>query len=60
MEGLPFERQKRALQDMEPVQDWLPYQQDPCVPNPCQNDGVCVNVKGRPSCRYHRPPPWLP
>ncbi|XP_035178162.1 meprin A subunit alpha [Oxyura jamaicensis] len=51
MESLPFERQKRALQDMEPVQDWLPYPQDPCDPNPCQNDGVCVNVKGRPSCR---------
>uniref|UniRef100_A0A8B9EDP6 Meprin A subunit n=1 Tax=Anser cygnoides TaxID=8845 RepID=A0A8B9EDP6_ANSCY len=51
MESFPFERQKRALQDMEPVQDWLPYPQDPCDPNPCQNDGVCVNVKGRPSCR---------
>lgn len=62
MEGLILERQKRAAQDMDPVQDRLPYLQDPCDPNPCQNDGVCVNVKGRASCRYHGPPlclPWL-
>ncbi|NXK19401.1 MEP1A protein, partial [Arenaria interpres] len=51
MEGLILERQKRAVQDMEPIQDRLPYPQDPCHPNPCQNDGVCVNVKGRASCR---------
>ncbi|NXP76367.1 MEP1A protein, partial [Ramphastos sulfuratus] len=50
-EGLVLERQKRAAQDMEPLQDQLPYLQDPCDPNPCQNDGVCVNVKGRVSCR---------
>lgn len=59
-EGHTFERQKRAAEEMEPVQGWLPYLQDPCDPNPCQNDGVCVNVKGRPSCRYHRSPPCLP
>ncbi|KAF4794107.1 Meprin A subunit alpha [Turdus rufiventris] len=51
MDGLILERQKRAAQDMEPVQDQLPYLQDPCDPNPCQNDGVCVNVKGKASCR---------
>ncbi|NWI56494.1 MEP1A protein, partial [Calyptomena viridis] len=51
MEGLVLERQKRAAQDMEPVRDHLPYLQDPCDPNPCQNDGVCVNVKGKASCR---------
>ncbi|NXE00480.1 MEP1A protein, partial [Chaetorhynchus papuensis] len=50
-EGLVLERQKRAAQDMEPVQDQLPYLPDPCDPNPCQNDGVCVNVKGKASCR---------
>ncbi|NXW59001.1 MEP1A protein, partial [Eurystomus gularis] len=50
-EGLILERQKRAAQDMEPVQEQLPYLQDPCDPNPCQNDGICVNVKGRASCR---------
>ncbi|XP_064002831.1 meprin A subunit alpha isoform X1 [Pogoniulus pusillus] len=51
MEGLVLERQKRAAQDIEPPQDQLPYLQDPCDPNPCQNDGVCVNVRGRASCR---------
>ncbi|KAL2306948.1 hypothetical protein Nmel_004897 [Mimus melanotis] len=51
MEGLVLERQKRAAQDMEPIQDQLPYLPDPCDPNPCQNDGVCVNVKGKASCR---------
>ncbi|NXT41247.1 MEP1A protein, partial [Pelecanoides urinatrix] len=51
MEGLILERQKRAAQDMEPVQDQLPYLPDPCNPNPCQNDGACVNVKGTASCR---------
>ncbi|NXT03541.1 MEP1A protein, partial [Jacana jacana] len=50
-EGLVLERQKRAAQDVELIQDWLPHSQDPCDPNPCQNDGVCVNVKGRASCR---------
>lgn len=59
-EGLVLERQKRAVQDMEPNQDQLPYLSDPCDPNPCQNDGICVNVKGKASCRYHRPPPSLP
>ncbi|NXC14338.1 MEP1A protein, partial [Corythaeola cristata] len=48
MESLVLERRKRAALDMEPVQD---QPQDPCDPNPCQNDGVCVNVKGRASCR---------
>ncbi|GAB0185398.1 meprin A subunit alpha [Grus japonensis] len=51
MEGLVLERKKRAAQDMEPVKDRLPYLQDPCDPNPCQNDGICVNVKGKASCR---------
>ncbi|NXX96472.1 MEP1A protein, partial [Centropus bengalensis] len=51
IEGHILERQKRAAQDMEPIQDLLPYLQDPCDPNPCQNDGVCVNVKGKASCR---------
>ncbi|NWW77661.1 MEP1A protein, partial [Climacteris rufus] len=50
-EGLVLERQKRAAQDMEPVQDQLPYLPDSCDPNPCQNDGVCVIVKGKASCR---------
>ncbi|NXD12143.1 MEP1A protein, partial [Nothocercus nigrocapillus] len=49
--GLILERQKRAAQDTEPLQDWLPHLQDPCNPNPCQNDGVCVNTKGKASCR---------
>ncbi|KFU93212.1 Meprin A subunit alpha, partial [Chaetura pelagica] len=48
---LTLERQKRAAQDTEPIQDQLPYLQDPCDPNPCQNDGICVSVKGRASCR---------
>ncbi|KAM7061044.1 meprin A subunit alpha [Acridotheres tristis] len=51
LEGLVLERQKRAAQDMEPIQDQLPYLPDPCDPNPCQNDGVCVNVEGKASCR---------
>ncbi|NXN04226.1 MEP1A protein, partial [Sylvia borin] len=51
MEGLVLERQKRAVQDMESNQDQLPYLSDPCDPNPCQNDGICVNVKGKASCR---------
>ncbi|XP_064364396.1 meprin A subunit alpha [Dromaius novaehollandiae] len=50
-ESLILERRKRAAQDIEPVQDWLPYLQDPCNPNPCHNDGVCVNTKGKASCR---------
>nr|XP_021385435.1 meprin A subunit alpha [Lonchura striata domestica] len=50
-EGLVLERQKREAQDVEPIQDQLPYLPDPCDPSPCQNDGVCVNVKGKASCR---------
>ncbi|XP_074945819.1 meprin A subunit alpha-like [Phalacrocorax aristotelis] len=51
MEGHTLERKKREALDMEPVEDQLPYLQDPCDPNPCQNDGICVNVNGRASCR---------
>ncbi|NXG49840.1 MEP1A protein, partial [Psilopogon haemacephalus] len=50
-EGLVLERQKRAAQDMGPLQNQLLYVQDSCDPNPCQNDGVCVKVKGRAICR---------
>ncbi|XP_030303703.1 meprin A subunit alpha isoform X1 [Calypte anna] len=51
LEELTLERQRREALDMEPIQEQLPHLADPCEPNPCQNDGVCVNVKGRPSCR---------
>ncbi|XP_009870037.1 PREDICTED: meprin A subunit alpha [Apaloderma vittatum] len=50
-EGPILERHKRAALEMEPIQDQLPHLKDPCDPNPCQNDGVCVNVRGRASCR---------
>ncbi|NXC50416.1 MEP1A protein, partial [Penelope pileata] len=51
MEDHTFERRKRAAEEMEPVEDWLTHVEDPCDPNPCQNDGVCVDVKGTPTCR---------
>ncbi|XP_067401057.1 meprin A subunit alpha [Emydura macquarii macquarii] len=46
-----LERQKRSAQNTGPLEDWPSYVRDPCDPNPCQNDGVCVNVKGKASCR---------
>ncbi|XP_005072497.1 meprin A subunit alpha isoform X1 [Mesocricetus auratus] len=46
-------RQKRSVKNTGPMEDhnWPQYFRDPCDPNPCQNDGVCVNVKGMASCR---------
>ncbi|XP_077018108.1 meprin A subunit alpha [Tamandua tetradactyla] len=51
-EGQPS-RQKRSLKNTGPLEDhnWPQYFRDPCDPNPCQNDGICVNVKGMASCR---------
>ncbi|XP_014457073.1 meprin A subunit alpha [Alligator mississippiensis] len=48
---LVLERQKRSAQNSGPMRDWSSSITDPCDPNPCQNDGVCVNVKGKASCR---------
>ncbi|XP_016068183.1 PREDICTED: meprin A subunit alpha [Miniopterus natalensis] len=46
-------RQKRSVESTGPLEDhnWPPYFRDPCDPNPCQNEGICVNVKGMASCR---------
>ncbi|XP_063094843.1 meprin A subunit alpha [Cavia porcellus] len=46
-------RQKRSMENTGPLEDhnWPQYFRDPCDPNPCQNEGVCVNVKGMASCR---------
>ncbi|XP_058527985.1 meprin A subunit alpha [Ochotona princeps] len=46
-------RQKRAVKNTGAVQDhnWPQDSRDPCDPNPCQNEGICVNVKGMASCR---------
>nr|XP_019590164.1 PREDICTED: meprin A subunit alpha [Rhinolophus sinicus] len=48
-------RQKRSVENMGPgpMEDhnWPQYFRDPCDPNPCQNEGICVNVKGMASCR---------
>ncbi|XP_062954380.1 meprin A subunit alpha [Cynocephalus volans] len=46
-------RQKRSVENTGPLEDhnWPQYFRDPCDPNPCQNEGVCVNVKGMASCR---------
>ncbi|CAM2112284.1 unnamed protein product [Caretta caretta] len=52
---LILERQRRSALNTGSLEDWPSYMRDPCDPNPCQNDGVCVNVKGKASCRYHRP-----
>uniref|UniRef100_A0A452H1K3 Metalloendopeptidase n=1 Tax=Gopherus agassizii TaxID=38772 RepID=A0A452H1K3_9SAUR len=38
-----------------PIKPAQSITKDPCDPNPCHNDGVCVNVKGKASCRYHGP-----
>ncbi|XP_068922087.1 meprin A subunit alpha [Petaurus breviceps papuanus] len=47
------ERQKRSVENTGPLEDhnWPQYFRDPCEPNPCQNEGICVNVKGMASCR---------
>ncbi|KAM6182297.1 meprin A subunit alpha [Erethizon dorsatum] len=46
-------RQKRSTENSGPLEDhnWPQYFRDPCDPNPCQNEGVCVNIKGMASCR---------
>ena len=46
-------RQKRSVDNAGPMEDhnWPQYFRDPCDPNPCQNEGICVNVKGMASCR---------
>ncbi|CAH7219721.1 Mep1a [Phodopus roborovskii] len=46
-------RQRRSVKNTGPLEDhnWPQYFRDPCDPNPCQNDGICVNVKGMASCR---------
>uniref|UniRef100_A0A8C0W157 Meprin A subunit n=1 Tax=Castor canadensis TaxID=51338 RepID=A0A8C0W157_CASCN len=46
-------RQKRSVENTGPMEDhnWPQYFRDPCDPNPCQNEGICVNVKGMASCR---------
>ncbi|XP_027627874.1 meprin A subunit alpha [Tupaia chinensis] len=46
-------RQKRSVENAGPMEDqnWPQYFRDPCDPNPCQNEGICVNVKGMASCR---------
>ncbi|XP_066215351.1 meprin A subunit alpha [Saccopteryx leptura] len=48
-------RQKRSAESENtgPMEDhnWPQYFRDPCEPNPCQNEGICVNVKGMASCR---------
>ncbi|XP_006882189.1 PREDICTED: meprin A subunit alpha [Elephantulus edwardii] len=46
-------RQKRSVENSGLVDshNQPQYFRDPCDPNPCQNEGICVNVKGRASCR---------
>ncbi|XP_037376796.1 meprin A subunit alpha [Talpa occidentalis] len=46
-------RKKRSVENTGPMEDhnWPQYFRDPCDPNPCQNEGLCVNVKGMASCR---------
>ncbi|XP_008844948.1 meprin A subunit alpha [Nannospalax galili] len=46
-------RQKRSVKNTGPMEDhnWPQYFRDPCDLNPCQNEGICVNVKGMASCR---------
>nr|Q64230.2 RecName: Full=Meprin A subunit alpha; AltName: Full=Endopeptidase-2; AltName: Full=Endopeptidase-24.18 subunit alpha; Short=E-24.18; AltName: Full=MEP-1; Flags: Precursor [Rattus norvegicus]AAH81834.1 Meprin 1 alpha [Rattus norvegicus] len=46
-------RPKRSVENTGPMEDhnWPQYFRDPCDPNPCQNEGTCVNVKGMASCR---------
>ncbi|XP_027794098.2 meprin A subunit alpha [Marmota flaviventris] len=46
-------RRKRSVENTGPLEDhnWPQYFRDPCDPNPCQNEGICVNVKGMASCR---------
>ncbi|XP_077173535.1 meprin A subunit alpha [Paroedura picta] len=44
---LPSVRRKR----LAPPGDKLTTLSEPCDPNPCQNDGACVNVQGAANCR---------
>nr|XP_028577669.1 meprin A subunit alpha isoform X5 [Podarcis muralis] len=42
-----LERKKRSAS----LEDWQSYLREQCDPNPCQNDGICVKLKGKTSCR---------
>ncbi|XP_078242948.1 meprin A subunit alpha [Pogona vitticeps] len=33
-----------------PLENWQSNWRQLCDPNPCQNDGICVNIKGNTSC----------
>ncbi|XP_062971988.1 meprin A subunit alpha [Elgaria multicarinata webbii] len=43
----PLGRNKRSSL----LEDWRFHLREQCDPNPCQNDGICVNDKGKASCR---------
>ncbi|XP_061482183.1 meprin A subunit alpha [Rhineura floridana] len=46
-DNLPLGRKKRSVS----LEDWHSYLREQCYPNTCQNDGICVKVKGKTNCR---------